>query len=161
MKITPPEAHFTGSAFGKGIYFSDSASKSARYCNGAELILLCEVAAGFTDIRNYFDDKPLINFCESLQAIGQFYPHPLYICPDGLKIPNGDLVRRSEHTGLIFNEFVVFYESRVKIRYLIKLKTLGFISQISRGIRSNLPKIGFSNFNQATTSNQSPSQSNQ
>lgn len=125
LKIAPPEAHFTGSIFGKGIYFSDSASKSAAYCrskNGTGLLLLCEVAAGRIDIRYRHENKPLINFCESVQALGQYYPHPLHVTHDGLKIPNGTLIKRTEDTGITFNEFVVFDESRVKIRYLVKLK---------------------------------------
>ncbi|XP_055303145.1 poly [ADP-ribose] polymerase-like [Sitodiplosis mosellana] len=126
LKISPPEAMFCGSIFGRGIYFSDSVSKSAGYCRsgskGFGLVLLCEVAAGITDIRYKHDNKKLIDYCETVQALGQYYPHPLHIRPDGLKIPNGTLIRRSENTGITFNEFVVSDESRVKIRYLVKLK---------------------------------------
>lgn len=128
LKISPPEEHFTGSIFGKGIYFSDSVSKAAGYCcstNGTGLVLLCEVAAGLADIRYHKANKPLKKFCESVQAIGQYYPHLFHVRPDGLKIPNGTLILRPEQTGLTLNEFVVFDESRVKIRYLIKLKMHG------------------------------------
>ncbi len=49
-KIAPYEAPATGYMFGKGIYFADSVSKSAKYCqpkDGATgLLLLCEVALG-------------------------------------------------------------------------------------------------------------------
>lgn len=126
LKISPPEAIFSGSIFGKGIYFSDSVSKSVAYCRSAHsgmgLVLLCEVAAGLTDVRYKYDSTKLIDYCESVQALGQYYPHPLHIRPDGLKIPNGPLIQRKEITGITFNEFVVSDESRVKIRYLIKLK---------------------------------------
>lgn len=125
LKIAPPEAIFSGSIFGNGIYFSDSVSKAAGYCrtsNTTGLVLLCEVAAGIADIRYTHDHSKLIDFCESVQALGQYYPHPLHIRPDGLKIPNGQLIQRNEKTGIRFNEFVLFDESRVKIRYLIKLK---------------------------------------
>lgn len=126
LKISPPEAHFTGSIFGKGIYFSDSVSKSIYYCrtynSSFSLMLLCEVAAGRTDVRYVQNSKPLIDHCECVQALGQYYPHPLYIRPDGLKIPNGKLIKRTERTGIQFNEFVVADEARVKIRYLIKVK---------------------------------------
>lgn len=125
LKIAPPEAHFHGSIFGKGIYFSDSVSKAASYChvsNGTGLVLLCEVAVGISDIRYRKDSSKLIDYCESIQAIGQYYPHPLHVRHDGLKIPNGQLIRRPEQTGNTFNEFVVFDESRVKIQYIVKLK---------------------------------------
>lgn len=125
LKIAPPEAHFHGSIFGKGIYFSDSLSKAASYCHatkGTGLVLLCEVAAGISDIRHRSNRSELISYCESVQAIGQYYPHPLHVRPDGLKIPNGELIKRPEQTGILFNEFVLFDESRVKISYLVKLK---------------------------------------
>lgn len=126
LKIAPPEAHIHGSVFGSGIYFADSVTKSANYCHAygttTRLVLLCEVAVGRADIRYKHDKSKLISHCESIQAIGQYYPHPLYVRHDGLKIPNGTLIERPEQTGIIFNEFVVFDESRVKIRYLVKLK---------------------------------------
>lgn len=80
LKIAPAEAHFHGSMFGKGIYFSDSASKAAGYCsrtNKTGLLLLCEVAAGYMDIRYRHNNSKLIDYCESVQALGQFYPHPM------------------------------------------------------------------------------------
>ncbi|XP_031632849.1 poly [ADP-ribose] polymerase-like [Contarinia nasturtii] len=125
LKIAPPEAHFHGAIFGRGIYFSDSAKKSAGYCcptNGTGLLLLCEVAAGLTDVRYVSNTAKKIDHCESVQAIGQYQPDPLHIRPDGLKIPNGKLIRRTETTGIDFNEFVITDESRVKVRYMVKLK---------------------------------------
>ncbi|XP_055303260.1 poly [ADP-ribose] polymerase-like [Sitodiplosis mosellana] len=125
LKISPPEAIFNGSIFGKGIYFSDSVSKSAAYCSlnsGFGLVLLCEVAAGIADVRLKQDISPLNPYCESVQALGNYYPHPLHIRSDGLKIPNGTLIKREQQTGITFNEFVVSDVSRVKIRYLVKLK---------------------------------------
>ncbi|XP_031628741.1 poly [ADP-ribose] polymerase-like [Contarinia nasturtii] len=128
LKVIMLGSHFSGSAFGKGIYFADSVTKSARYChpiNRTGLVLLCEVAAGRTDFRYDFQVSQMVDHCESVQAIGMHQPDPLHIRPDGLKIPNGKLVKRTVKTPLVFNEFVLFDESRVKIRYLVKLKFTG------------------------------------
>ncbi|XP_031624761.1 poly [ADP-ribose] polymerase-like [Contarinia nasturtii] len=125
LKVQPAEARFNGSVFGKGIYFADSVTKSARYChpiNETGLVLLCEVAAGISDIRYYTNNSKWMDDCESVQAIGQWKPESIYVRHDGLKIPNGKLVERPEKAGIVFNEFVVFDESRVKVRYLVKLK---------------------------------------
>lgn len=51
LRIAPPEAPVTGYMFGKGIYFADSSSKSANYCqttraNNESLMTLNEVALG-------------------------------------------------------------------------------------------------------------------
>lgn len=53
LRIAPPEAPSTGYMFGKGVYFSDMASKSANYCYTSPsasqgCLLLCEVALGKT-----------------------------------------------------------------------------------------------------------------
>lgn len=125
LKISPPEAIFRGSVFGKGIYFSDSVSKSAAYCDsqkGYGIVLLCEVAVGIVDSRYFQDKSDLANPCESVQALGQYSPDQLFIRPDGLKIPNGKLIRCRQNSGITFNEFVVSDVSRVKIRYIVLLK---------------------------------------
>lgn len=126
LKISPPEAHFSGSVFGNGIYFSDSVTKSVNYCRTVResgVILVCEVAVGNSDIRYRFDHSELKENCDSLQALGKYYPHPVHVCDDGLIIPNGKLVQRDEVADfqLNFNETVIFDPSQVKIRYMVKL----------------------------------------
>lgn len=124
LRISPPEAHFSGSVFGNGIYFSDSVTKSIAYCRPIGqfgVILLCEVAAGNSDIRYHFDHSELKENCDSLQALGKYYPHPVHVCDDGLIIPNGKLIQRDDAATLNFNEFVMFDTARVKIRYIVKL----------------------------------------
>jgi len=51
MRIAPPEAPASGYLFGKGVYFADSAGKSAGYTcsylsNGIGIFVMCEVALG-------------------------------------------------------------------------------------------------------------------
>lgn len=127
LKFTARGQHAAG-LFGQGVYFADSLTKSAGYCRatgGMAMVLLCEVAAGLADIRYRHDNTKLKENSESVQAIGQYYPHPLHTRPDGLKIPNGELIARPEDTGIQFNEFVILDESRVKIRYIVKIKRPG------------------------------------
>lgn len=139
LKLPLPEFH---SGCWKGIYFSDSVSCSEGICrstNGTKLILLCEVAVGMIDARYKYDPSKLKEHCESVQRVGKFYSHPIHVRPDGLKIPNGMLIPRNEFVAPFFNEFVVSDESRVKIRYLVKLKSKKsdhpyFLSSVSNAL---------------------------
>lgn len=87
------------------------------------MVLISEVAAGVPEIRVEIDGSPINkNVSESVEALGKYYPYPHYVCPDGLKIPNGKLHRRTEHAVVGFNEFIVFDEARVKLKYLVEFK---------------------------------------
>lgn len=119
-----------GGMLGRGIYFSDAVSKSVAYCrvsNENGLMLLCEVALG-----NYETSAaPGPGYVypagtESVQALGNYHPATFNIRPDGLIVPDGVLVERNDpNVHLRFNEYIVYDESRVKIRYLLKLKVGG------------------------------------
>lgn len=127
LKITPPNVRMNGTNYGRGIYFGDSVSKSASYCiapgsKNIGLLLLCEVCVGRCDFRYQPDYSQIKHDCNSIKAFGKNYPFPFLIRPDGLKIPNGKMHQSKLSTTNIFNEFVVFDEAQVKIRYLVKLK---------------------------------------
>lgn len=131
LKISPPGVEHRNSTFGKGVYFADAIRRIqmpyALYDDIKDFILvfLCEVALGISDVRDRRDNSELIDFCESVQALGQYYPHPVYVRPDGLKIPNGMLIRRNGYIpNILFNEFVVTDEARVKIKYIVKLRKI-------------------------------------
>lgn len=124
LKSGPPEGCLTGATFQNGIYFTDSASKVIQCQRIPRLMLLCEVALGLSDIRHNYDNSDLSENCESVQAIGQFNPRSIHTRSDGLKIPNGALTERPEHTGITFSQFGVFDESRVKIRYIVRLQNV-------------------------------------
>lgn len=120
---------------GKAIYFSDAVSKSAGYCRNLSVnssdnlfILLCEVALGHSEIssgnRRYtdfsHDNHPGI---DSVRGLGQYSPRTNFVRPDGLIVPNGELeLRNGQDIRFRFNEYAVYEESRVKIRYLLQLK---------------------------------------
>lgn len=119
-----------GCMFRKGIFFSDSVSKSANFCgpsilNDDTFMLLCEVALGRCEDARAIsssgsDDRPNI---DSLQRLGSYNPRTNHVRPDGLIVPNGRLELRDPTNSLrSFNEYIVYDESRVKIKYLIKIK---------------------------------------
>lgn len=120
------------SMLGKGIYFSDSISKSARYCckhNSTEdgVVLMCEVALGRCENVEIHRNRPVDHNnhpnADALQVLGLYNPRTNHVRPDGLIVPNGALELRINPNGhLLFNEYAVFDEARVKIKYLLKIK---------------------------------------
>jgi ankyrin repeat protein/predicted DNA-binding WGR domain protein len=128
LKIAPPEAPATGAMFGKGIYFSDSFAKAHNYCEGAiRIVLLCEVALGRSEMlyaaRNMSQPSPGF---DSVMGVGQNTPDPNQdvVIPNGMVIPLGPLVKRQNPDNLVTlncNEFVVYNEEQVKIRYMVAL----------------------------------------
>lgn len=129
--------------FGKGIYFADVADKSAKYChahetNGIGLMVLCEVALG-KEFECYEILKKLPDGFNSIFAVGkrrfpeEYSGSELKILEkikttqiDGVNIPKGMPVMMKIEEGnepiVDCNEFVVYNENQVKIRYLVKLK---------------------------------------
>lgn len=129
--------------FGKGIYFADVADKSASYCyahetDGIGLMVLCEVALG-NEFEWYEHLKEPPNGFNSIFAVGKFrFPEEysgseLKILQkikttqiDGVNIPKGKPEEMDIEEGkepiIDCNEFVVYNENQVEIRYLVKLK---------------------------------------
>lgn len=131
LRIAPPEAPMSGYMFGKGIYFADMASKSANYCftsraSNTGLVLLCEVALGKSLERNIADAvTSLPRNYHSVKGIGQTYPNPMcseYL-DDGVEIPLGiPITDLTVDSALRYNEYVVYDEAQVNIKYLFNLK---------------------------------------
>lgn len=122
---------YGGGRLGKGIYFADAVSKSIGYCRSSNenaLMLLCEVALGNCEISSANQRFQHINVdndagADSVQGLGFNSPGTVDVRPDGLIVPNGALVyRNAQNAFALFNEYAVYNESRVKIRYLLKLK---------------------------------------
>jgi hypothetical protein len=137
LRIAPPEAPVTGYMFGKGVYFADSASKSANYCHCTKtqpfgVLALCEVALG--------DMLPLLRaeFITTLPAgkhstfgVGEMTPDPAEFkaLPDGTEVPCGKLIPSGvvrgdgpDETDLLYNEFIVYDVAQIRMRYLLKVK---------------------------------------
>lgn len=107
LKIKPKSAVHTGSMFGAGIYFADCSTKSAQYCwgwgtdrnpNSEYYLLVCEVATG--RIKKYEYAQPHL-----VSA-----PRP-YNSVMGVKGPT-----------LLHNEYIVYRENQVKIKYIIEFR---------------------------------------
>ncbi|MDF2879696.1 MAG: polymerase [Clostridiaceae bacterium] len=108
LKIKPASAVHTGSLFGTGIYFADCSTKSGNYANGfgtasnagldTNFMFVCEVATG--KIKEYEDGQPQLTHA-----------------PRGYNSVMGKKGRT-----LVHNEYIVYNESQVKIKYIIEFK---------------------------------------
>ncbi|CAO1440028.1 unnamed protein product [Diamesa serratosioi] len=130
LKIAPPDAPHRGDMFGKGIYFADMVTKSANYCNPDQLLtntsgllLLCQVALG--QMQNLFHAKRVTTLprnIQSVKGVGCMFPNPClsHRREDGVVIPLAHTTITPQ-TQLLYNEYVVYDESQVKIEYLLKV----------------------------------------
>jgi len=130
LRIAPPEAPCTGYMFGKGVYFANMVSKSANYCftsrdSPTGILLLSEVALGkMYEISHseYMEKSP--PGTASTKGCGATYPDPA----DNLKLDNGCVVplgkpSKKERSGsLLYDEFIVYDTSQIKMKYLLKVK---------------------------------------
>ncbi|EDQ88218.1 uncharacterized protein MONBRDRAFT_26401 [Monosiga brevicollis MX1] len=110
LRIAPPEAPVTGYMFNKGIYFADMCSKSANYCHASRnastgLLLLAEVPLGESVVKTSAD-------CNIRLPKGK----------DGrVTVPLGKATSADvSRTDLLYNEYIVYDESQVQLRYLVR-----------------------------------------
>lgn len=127
LKIAPPEA-VIGCMFGIGLYFSDMIGNSAEYCyanqsNNIGIVLLCEVALG--DSHNCFDpgNIELPPGKHSVHGVGKFSPKSSKMIDDAI-IACGKMIETDDaiESYVDYNEFVVYNNQQVKIKYLVKIK---------------------------------------
>lgn len=126
LKIAPPDVHPNGQCFGKGLYFADCIGKSANYCSFSEqnvgLLLLCEVALGNSkEVTVPQQISQLENGTHSIKCTGRRYVSGFKKRPDGLLIPDGRL-KHYDGLHMQYNEFIVYNESQVRIKYLVMVK---------------------------------------
>lgn len=129
LKIMPENQN--GSTFGNGIYFADVFANAAQYCYANQtgnigLLSLSEVALGNEFLCNEpFWNENLPDGHHSLRAPGKMSSDHSEnsILLDGAIIPKGV---PTTHDGIVtnldYNEFVVFNEAQVKIKYLVWTK---------------------------------------
>uniref|UniRef100_A0A914XV90 Poly [ADP-ribose] polymerase n=1 Tax=Panagrolaimus superbus TaxID=310955 RepID=A0A914XV90_9BILA len=132
LKIAPPEAPANGYMFGKGIYFADMVSKSAQYCDSLRddqgYLLLCEVALGKIERKRNHDSriKKPKNGKSSIKGLGQIVPEKCdfsTLIEDGITVPIGKAINLgSKNYSLIYNEYIVYDEAQVKMKYLVRAK---------------------------------------
>ncbi|KAI9918916.1 hypothetical protein PsorP6_011479 [Peronosclerospora sorghi] len=135
LRVAPPEAPNNGYMFGKGIYFADSVSKSANYCwttpqHPKGVLLLAEVALGTPYHAREAEDLTYTTLkqakgCDSTHGVGRMAaPEEEYeTMGDGVVVPVGTF-RPTEGGSLLYNEFIVYREEQVKLRYLVNLDFL-------------------------------------
>ena len=134
--LTTGQAAHGGLMFGRGIYFADMLCKSLPYCNrvpNAQKIIclaLCEVALGTMQLAAQAANiQQLPLGTHSVKGIGLFIPDPngIIIQSDGLIIPVGKQVQNlsrgttAANGTLNYNEYIVYNDAQVKIRYLVKI----------------------------------------
>ncbi|KAI9315378.1 poly polymerase catalytic domain-containing protein [Dichotomocladium elegans] len=142
LRVTPSTSlQQTGSMFGQGIYFADTFTKSINYstrnagdanCPGYAMILLCDVALGNICEMGYYNATKFANSTyHSVKARGREGPSKqnALFDKDGVEIPMGPTVTYDftgldyiEQPRLSYNEYVVYDESRVKIRYVAVIR---------------------------------------
>ena len=136
LRIAPPEAPVTGYMFGKGCYFSDCSSKSANYCytnsnKNTGILSLFEVSLGeCNELKeaDYEADK-LPKGKLSTKGVGKSEPdkEDWVTLDDGCVVPIGELKcnidpKKASEYSLLYNEYIVYDVSQVKLRYLVKVQ---------------------------------------
>jgi len=128
LRINPGNVVKTGSMFGNGIYFANCCTKSAQYMktNDTGILLLCDVALGncYEKLNAEYITKLPAGY-HSTHGVGQYTPakREYVTLPDGLIVPMGKLEARPGHTGaLYYDEFIVYDQSQIRIKYLFIVK---------------------------------------
>ncbi|KAF4032487.1 Poly(ADP-ribose) polymerase catalytic domain-containing protein [Phytophthora infestans] len=136
LRVAPPEAPNNGYMFGKGIYFADSVSKSANYCwttpqNPKGVLFLAEVALGAPYKAQEADDLTYTTLkktkgCDSTHGVGRMsaLEEDYETMEDDVVVPIGELMPSDGSGSLLYNEFIVYRQEQVKLRYLVNLDFL-------------------------------------
>jgi len=129
LRIAPPEAPCSGYRFGKGVYFADMMSLSARYCRTSGsadfCMLLGDVALGVCAKlpRDKFMTKAEPG-SHSTHALGSIEPeHSQSRHHNGCRWPVGP-VRPNGNTSVSCheNQFVIYDVAQCNLQYLLHLK---------------------------------------
>ncbi|KAL1581927.1 hypothetical protein WHR41_09215 [Cladosporium halotolerans] len=141
LRIAPPEAPVNGYMFDKGIYLADMSSKSANYCcpydSGRHaLLLLCEAELGnpmqvLTGAQ--YNAGATAKEQGLISTWGQGSTAPKGLKDAGVLHPSLKGVRMPDTTVspgstnvpgayLMYNEFICYDVSQVRLRYLLRVK---------------------------------------
>lgn len=110
--------------FGAGIYFADRVSKSVAYCDysrtGHGYLFLCDVLLDKVyEANSLFSSSPSK---QSVKGMGNHIPDPGWNMKiDGCTWPLGRTIKTSGHP-LDLNEYVVYNQTQVQPKYLIKFE---------------------------------------
>lgn len=132
LRPLPPEAPSEGCPFGKGLYFTDLASRAAQQClpgsgGDRQVLLLAEVAMG-TSLEKVqpagVKATKLPAGHHSIFGRGLLGPDPKghLPVPNGASVALGPVVTHNVPGGTLpYNEFVVYNASQVRMRYLVEV----------------------------------------
>ena len=141
LQVNPTFAPITGRAFGDGLYFADVYDKSQSYTRSSgssEYLLLCEVDLGrCLEVNNYswynnHEIKEKALKYDSVHVLGKHVPEDTgsVVSTEGYTLPLGKIVRRKSeeentysHWGLEYSEYVVRKETKVAVRFIVKIGT--------------------------------------
>ena len=138
LAIDPPYSIRTGRMYGNGVYLADMFDKSISYCDHdgeSKVLLLVEADLGKNKVHNaehYYDseESDLKKF-DSLHVQGSNAPDKKgeISSSDGVRIPVGNIIKvPNQKTKTSWghwdsrpsmSEYIVFNESKVRIRYLV------------------------------------------
>lgn len=126
-----PGTYVTGKMFGYGIYGANSFSKSFNYCgsdkrNDVACLFLAEFALGNTSNRlhsDYYISKDSLKLTGHDSTWGQGKTTPSgYTILDGVKVPNGKLTKSNTSGSLLYDEFIVYDQNQLNLKYIVKVK---------------------------------------
>ena len=143
LQVNPTFAPKTGRSFGDGLYFADMYEKSRSYTQSSgdtEYLLLCEVDLGKSLVvtnyswRNQCEVKEKASKYDSVQVLGKHVPEDTgsVVTREGYTLPLGKIVKRkmekedsgySWYGGLDYSEYVVKDETKVAVRFILKIGT--------------------------------------
>lgn len=127
--LPSPESPSTAYMFGKGIYFADMSVKASASChpsNGIGFLMLCEVSLDNIEKRTFGDYNLPSTMKEGMNSVlgcGLNVPDESGTkVLNNIKIPLGPPVKSDIKSFFGFNQYIVYDTSRIKIRYLVKIK---------------------------------------
>jgi hypothetical protein len=114
----------TGKMFGTGLYFANVSTKSAGYLrisSGVGAMFLCEVALGNMYELKTAQQVTLPSGKHSVRGMGRYTPATDTYVNTGndVTIPIGKIVEAFDGQVLQYDEFIVYDQSQVKLRYLV------------------------------------------
>lgn len=144
LRIAPPEVASNGRIFGKGIYFTDKASKAQAYCHVSArhgqskcIFVLSEVALG--DVKEMVSSdenaKRWVHVScgghtkasayHSCKGVGTCRPDASgdVVDKDGAVWPLGKPVQTAEATGLSHSEYIIYNPAQARMRYVVVAKS--------------------------------------
>lgn len=142
LRIAPPDVASNGRIFGKGIYFTDKASKAQAYCHasarhGGEatcVFVLSEVALGDVKEMVASDENAkrwihassgghtkTTSAYNSCKGVGTCRPDPSGDVEDadGAIWPLGTPTPDTEATGLNHSEYIIYNPAQARMRYVV------------------------------------------